>query len=331
MLFHELAKELKPHLDPNASGSDYVVTLVGDMLRDPMDEDEQQRDVDGRFNPMSALSTNMRNQILSGTKHISKKRAGEICSLYDGVDFADMIDNLFEGDKEHLQIFLAGRGFDVSIDELGSAFQDIFRQVFHGLEKGIHDVDVRLTIHEPKPSIRNLAADRVYCEDGRLFIDGAVIELPIKFSDDEIYDFETGYISALCNAYAEVLSRDVVTTDDIPDLPRKYQRNFYDQRKSYLIAEGVQRSIREVYEDGENQFDVLKEDTYAGISMTYLDDYANGYQRLLSVLKKVTDIQLTKSKLMLIKNLIGNLERLGIVHILVNDGVVRSWVDPYEE
>ena len=39
--------------------------------------------------------------------------------------------------------------------------------------------------------------------------------------------------------------------------------------------------------------------------------------------------KLTKSKLMLIKNLIGNLERLGIVHILVNDGTIPSWVDPY--
>lgn len=52
---------------------------------------------------------------------------------------------------------------------------------------------------------------------------------------------------------------------------------------------------------------------------------------VLEVLKKVSDIQLTKSKLMLIKNLIGNLERLGIVHILVNDETIKSWVDPYEE
>ena len=51
----------------------------------------------------------------------------------------------------------------------------------------------------------------------------------------------------------------------------------------------------------------------------------------LEVLKKISDIQLTKSKLMLIKNLIGNLERLGIVHILVNDETIPSWVDPYEE
>ena len=34
---------------------------------------------------------------------------------------------------------------------------------------------------------------------------------------------------------------------------------------------------------------------------------------------------------MTVKNLIGNLEWLGIVHILVNDKTIVSWVDPYEE
>jgi len=119
--------------------------------------------------------------------------------------------------------------------------------------------------------------------------------------------------------------------DGIPKLPKKCQANFYDQRKAYLSAESIQRSISEVYEDGENQFDILKSDAFDGIKTTYLDDYDNGYRRLLEVLKKISDVQLTKSKLSLIKNLIGNLERLGIVHILVNDKVIKLWVDLYAE
>lgn len=46
------------------------------------------------------------------------------------------------------------------------------------------------------------------------------------------------------------------------------------------------------------------------------------------MLKKVSDIPFTKSKLMFIENLIGNLERLRTVHILVNDETIKSWVDP---
>ena len=330
MFFHEIAGELKTYMDPTGRGSDFVIALVGDTLRDPMTEEEQQMELNDEFNPLaSRMSVNMLDQILEGKKFISKARAGLICSRYDGQDLADEIDNLYAADKEHLQTFLKNRGISVDIEELGSAIQDILKQIFHGLAKGIHDIDIKLTIRDPKQSIKNLAGDRIYCEDGKLYIDGDVIELPIKLSDVQIYDFEAGYISALCDAYAEVLSRDSVTVDDIPALPKKYQTNVYDQRKAYISAESIQRSIREVYEDGENQFDVLKSDAYDGIKTTYFDDYDNGYRRLLEVLKKVSDVQLTKSKLSLIKNLIGNLERLGIVHILVNDKTMMSWVDPY--
>ena len=45
-------------------------------------------------------------------------------------------------------------------------------------------------------------------------------------------------ISALCDAYAEALSRDSVTVDDIPALPKKYQTNFDDQRKMCIRDRG---------------------------------------------------------------------------------------------
>ena len=233
MYFHEIAGELKTYMDPTGRGGDFVIALVGDTLRDPMTEEEQQMDLNDEFNPLaSRMSINMLDQILEGKKYISKARAGLICSRYDGQDFADEIDNLYDADKEHLQTFLENRGINVDIEELGSAIQDVLNQIFHGLAKGIHDVDIKLTIHDPKPSIKNLAGDRIYCEDGKLYIDGDVIELPIKLSDAQIYDFEAGYISALCDAYAEALSRDSVTVDDIPALPKKYQTNYYDQRKA---------------------------------------------------------------------------------------------------
>ena len=331
MYFHELAIELKTYMGPEERAGDFVLCLVGDFLREPMNEEEIKLSENDEYNPLSGLSTNMLDKILDGSKFISKARAGLICSRFDGVDFSDEIDNLYDADKEHLQDFFSHRGFDIEIEELGIATKDFFEQIFHGLSKGIHDVDITIRFREAKPSIKNLAGNRIYCEEGKLYIDGEVIELPIILNDEQIYEFEAGYISALCAAYAEVLSRDTVTINDIETLPKKYQLNFYDQRKAYLSAESIQRSISEVYDDGENQFDVLKEDAYAGIKTTYYDDYDNGYRRLLEVLKKVSDVQLTKSKLTLIKNLIGNLERLGIVHILVNDETIKSWVDPYEE
>ena len=83
-----------------------------------------------------------------------------------------------------------------------------------------------------------------------------------------------------------------------------------------------------MYGDGENQFQILKEDAYEGIKETYfVENYKNGNERLNAVMIKITSTTLDKSTLAHIKNLIGNKEKKGICHILVNDGVIVSWVD----
>lgn len=136
-----------------------------------MTEEEEKMVLDDKFNPLAnGMSLNMQDQIFEGEKFISKNRAGFICSRYDGADFAEEIDNLYDSEKDHLQTFLARRGISVAIEEQGSAMQDIMSQIFHGLSKGIHNVDIRLTIHEPKPSIKNHAENRIYFEDEKLVI-----------------------------------------------------------------------------------------------------------------------------------------------------------------
>lgn len=186
MFFHELAGELKTYMAPTERDGVFAVQLVGDTLRDPMTEEEEKKALADKFNPLSELSLNMQDQILQGSKFISKARAGLICSRYDGSDFIEEIDNLYDADKLSLQKFLLNKEIDVDIEELGSAIDDILNQIFHGLAKGTHDVDIKLTIHDQKPTIRNLAGDRIYCEDGKLVVDGDIIELPIRLSDSEI-------------------------------------------------------------------------------------------------------------------------------------------------
>ena len=57
------------------------------------------------------------------------------------------------------------------------------------------------------------------------------------------------------------------------------------------------------------------------------EDYENGYDRLKAVLEKITNTTLSKSALVNVIGLIGNLEKKGICHILVNDDVINSWVN----
>lgn len=140
-------------------------------------------------------------------------------------------------------------------------------------------------------------------------------------------DCDLPYINALCEVYAEKLERQI-TPQDLDSLPPKYKKDLEDQRRAFYSAESLKRSVRDVFGDGEEQFNNLEDDAYEGILPVYRkDSYPTGYDRLLAVLGKITTITLSLSSLTNIVSLIGNLEKKGICHILVNDERIKSWVN----
>lgn len=161
-----------------------------------------------------------------------------------------------------------------------------------------------------------------------VFLGNETVKLPVQLiPQNAIAPHELPYINALCEVYAEKISM-AVTPDMIDTLSPSLRRNYAEQRKAYYSAESVQRSVREVFSDGEQQFQALKDDAFDGISTTYYDDrHLTGYDRLQAVLNKITNTTLTKSSLINIIGLIGNLEKKGVCHILVNDDVIKSWVN----
>ncbi|MDO4275853.1 MAG: hypothetical protein Q4D16_19465 [Eubacteriales bacterium] len=111
-----------------------------------------------------------------------------------------------------------------------------------------------------------------------------------------------------------------------PDaIPREFKRHYANERKAYFGAESAQRSVREVFSDGETQFNVLKNDAFEGIETTYYSDrHPNRYERLEAVIEKITNTTLSASSWMNTRGLISNLEKKGICHMLVNDGEIKS-------
>ncbi|MBD5534861.1 MAG: hypothetical protein HDQ99_04255 [Lachnospiraceae bacterium] len=161
-----------------------------------------------------------------------------------------------------------------------------------------------------------------------VFLGNETVKLPVELiPQSAITPHELPYINALCEVYAEKINK-AVSPDMIDTLSPGLRRNYVDQRKAYYSAVSVQRSVREVFSDGKQQFEALKTDAFDGISTTYYDDrHLTGYDRLQAVLEKITNTTLTKSALMNIVGLIGNLEKKGVCHILVNDEVIKSWVN----
>ena len=161
-----------------------------------------------------------------------------------------------------------------------------------------------------------------------IYLGNEQVKLPVQLTPQSaINPDELPYINALCEVYAQKIN-EAVTPDSLNSLPTSLKRNLADQRKAYYSAEGIQRSVRDVFADGEQQFQNLKDDAYEGISPTFYDDrHSTGYERLQAVLEKITNTTLSKSAFINIAGLIGNLEKKGICHILVNDERIKSWVN----
>lgn len=163
-----------------------------------------------------------------------------------------------------------------------------------------------------------------------IYLGNEQVKIPVELVQPGLLQAEElPYIHALCDAYADKLGKAAgeITPDAIPTLSKSMQHHFSSQRRAFYQAEFVKHVARETFADGDGQFAALKEDAYAGIEDTYYDDYATGYNRLKAVLERITTISLTKSALMNIVGLVGNLEKKGICHILVNDETIKSWVN----
>lgn len=160
-----------------------------------------------------------------------------------------------------------------------------------------------------------------------IYLGNEEISIPVELESEELLSGQDlPYIHALCDVYAEKLDR-IITPQSVDSLPAFYKKDLERHQQAFYGAEYVHHSMREVFADGEQAFQDLKEDAYQGIEMTYYDpSHASGYDRLRAVLDKVTSITLNRSNLVNILGMIGNLEKKGICHILVNDDVIKSWV-----
>lgn len=97
---------------------------------------------------------------------------------------------------------------------------------------------------------------------------------------------------------------------------------FYD-------AEGMRRNLRDVIENGEQEFDALKVDLYDGICDTCASDYADGLLRMRATLSQAAGFPLSGSVIAQFPSMIKAAEKKGLCHMLVNDHMLE-WVHENE-
>ncbi len=138
---------------------------------------------------------------------------------------------------------------------------------------------------------------------------------------------ERGYIDALLDVYAEttgISDFKIKTMDAYPNL----KQHFIRQRNDYFAAEAVRRGTRDIYGDTEEEyFHILLDEIYNGIIDVYESaHYKTGFDRLNAVLIEAKGTPVDQCWLSRDTVWIGNSQKKGVCHILVNESVLKGWV-----
>jgi hypothetical protein len=131
---------------------------------------------------------------------------------------------------------------------------------------------------------------------------------------------EAVFVGELRRAYADHLRQDVKVLDAGLATRDDLREHFHDTRVEFYSAEGLRTFSRDTLPQGE--FEKLQDEVHSGIKDEERGDHADGYRRVLAVVKTARALQLTSNPL---TTRIHTRDRGGICHQLANDGKVR-WV-----
>lgn len=133
-------------------------------------------------------------------------------------------------------------------------------------------------------------------------------------------NIETVFVDELRRAYAEHLNLEVKDLDPGLSIREDLREHFNDARVEFYSAEGLRTFSRDTLPAGE--FEKLQDELHSGIKDELRGDHADGYRRVVAVVKTARALQLTSNPL---TTRIHTRDRGGICHQLANDGKVR-WV-----
>lgn len=305
----------------------FIFALV---MTPPTEREEVLDETDAYYPFTKSSEKSSANKMYNGERPIPADIALRVHSHFDKTDFLDVIGNL----SYDVELTLCEDLNKLSVDCNDTNVDEVCAELFHSLIKAAVKSEEKIEINpfEKRDEVGRvipavpITPTRYF--NGTVYIGNETITLPIQLiPKDSIETTELPYINALCEVYSEKLNA-IIDTTTLDTMPGSYKRHLREQRKAYYSAESIQRSVREVFADGEIQFNALKQDAYDGIEMVYYDDtHSSGYDRLQAVLEKITNTTLSRSALMNIVGLINNLEKKGVCHILVNDDTIKSWVN----
>lgn len=285
---------------------------------------------DGKLdqNPLdAAYEERMLQYIFNGERFIDSGVAAAIRDVMDDELFEDFFEGFSITALQSLSRDLKEYGFDVEPYCVPKACANILLQLIeHIAEEKPEAVEALDYVARGKGKLlKDLPPASIEYRDGHFSISGEVVTIDMsKYSEKEV-DQTMRYVQALYEAYESKLQRKI-NADNIHTMPERLQENYKEQNRAFYYADSVRHDIRELFDDGEEEFRKLKEDEMTFIRRTYLRPYDDAFERLDAVLDRAMEANLSASLLAGMSNLINNLAKMGICQILVNEGEIKSWV-----
>lgn len=321
-----LIKKLKKE----SSNGEFLHAITEAFIRDPYNYETSN---ELYFNPIEKYynSDESLKSIFNGTRNMSKKCASELYSLYSKdkmMDFFYQRTDNFNDFKEEL----IKQGFEIDLNEeyeedIPSTLCDLLAKIFEDISKGQYETFPplrKIDFH----SLDKDAFKNTYIKDNCLHINGQVIQLPnnLKKTDIKI-NSNLPYVFELLKIYSEHSNTTINSINDLNAFPL-YQNHLNEQTKYYFSALSMKRSVRDLFTDGVEHFNILKDEIYDCVYDSYFDlSVQSGFDRLKNVLDAAIKANLNSSILLNIKGLVTVKEKKGICHLLVNEGRIKSWLE----
>lgn len=276
-------------------------------------------------NPLASYQRNTLNKIFQGQSNISNSKASKLLAIVNREKFCDYLSYLDDSTIDKIKKAIELHDCSLNEDDLYESITDLFINIISNISEGKNETVFKQNTNNNARTLFTLK-DNNYFKDNKFYLGNDVIDVsPIIFKEINI-DFTLPYIDELIKAYNDDLHTNIYNINNIDKLPSKYKFDFYEQKNNFYSAEVVHHSLRDVFDDGEEHFTTLKDEIFSGVYQSLINDYPTAFIRLQQVMEKACIISIDKSIITQIKNYIGNSEKKGICHILVNEGKIKGWI-----
>lgn len=247
--------------------------------------------------------TNDTDMPIKDARYLKSKITSEyFLDVYDAAELTDEAIDLLIDSFAKKGIALAG--IDLP-EELANVFADLLQE---RSEKN------------RKTSIKKA----VFLPGNKVRIGGTEYTLPPALTvPDNPDDMESEYVTALLSVYSQKTGESISSIGDLDGHP-VYQMELQIHREAFYSAETVLRQVRNFFYDGEQEFSSMKDEIYKAIRLYTNSMVPDAYEKLNKTMDKVMVITFSKSYFTTAGNgMVGTEEKMGMVHMLVNDGKVR--------